>query len=157
MYLTGEGNKKSPAEYAKLWSTNTSQRRSRRRSPSDVRGKSGTSGFLHNVGEMPHFPIIFYGRMRPPLRQMMFNSRNHLVWQFENPHAIRESAFQIVNQYRWSINVWAGVLKDRVIGPHFLPRLSAQAYREFLENDLPMLLEDVPLNKEYEGICIAYE
>jgi len=68
-------------------------------------------GFLHNIGEMLHFPTIFYDRMRPPLRQMVFNLRNHLTWQFENPHAIRESAFQ----YRWAINVWAGVLKDRVI------------------------------------------
>ncbi|KAG5339380.1 COX1 oxidase, partial [Acromyrmex heyeri] len=40
----------------------------------------------------------------------VFNSRNHLVWQFENPHTIRDGTFQ----YRWSINVWAGVLKDRV-------------------------------------------
>ena len=34
-----------------------------------------------------------------------------------------------------------------LFGPHFLPpHLSAQAYTEFLENDLPVLLEDVSLN-----------
>ncbi|KYN30080.1 hypothetical protein ALC57_00457 [Trachymyrmex cornetzi] len=39
------------------------------------------------------------------------------------------------------------MLKDRMIGPHFLPpRLNAQAYGEFITNDLPRLLEDVPLH-----------
>jgi len=41
----------------------------------------------------------------------VFNSRNHLLWQDENPHAIREGAYQ----YRGSINAWAGVIKDRVV------------------------------------------
>ncbi|XP_032689036.1 uncharacterized protein LOC116852618 [Odontomachus brunneus] len=73
----------------------------------------------------------------------VFNSRNFLLWQEENPHAIREGIFQ----YRWSINVWAGVTADRVIGPYFLPpRLNGQAYGHFLRNDLPILLEDVPLH-----------
>jgi hypothetical protein len=95
----------------------------------------------------------------------VFNSRNRLLWQEENPHAIRQGAFQ----FRWSINVWAGVIADRVvssrlidatflpqqfsnvlvrdfqIGPYFLPpRLNGQIYADFLENQLPILLEDVP-------------
>ncbi|XP_026830318.1 uncharacterized protein LOC113563195, partial [Ooceraea biroi] len=73
----------------------------------------------------------------------VFNSRNFLQWQEENPHAIRQGAFQ----YRWTINVWAGVIGDRVIGPYFLPpRLNGQVYAAFLENQLPLLLEDVPLD-----------
>jgi hypothetical protein len=38
-----------------------------------------------------------------------FNNRNFLLWQEEN--AVRQSAFQ----YRWSINVWAGIIVDRIV------------------------------------------
>ncbi|XP_025154562.1 uncharacterized protein LOC112588531 [Harpegnathos saltator] len=79
----------------------------------------------------------------------VFNSRNFLLWQEENPHAIREGAFQ----YRWSINVWAGVIADRVIGPYFLPaRLNGEIYADFIKNQLPGLLEDVPLQARAELI-----
>ncbi|XP_070529809.1 uncharacterized protein [Cardiocondyla obscurior] len=72
----------------------------------------------------------------------VFNSRNHLYWSDENPHMVRQGAFQ----YRWTVNVWAGVIGNQVIGPHFLPpRLTGECYQHFLENVLPGLLEDVPL------------
>jgi len=38
----------------------------------------------------------------------VFNSHNFLLWADENPHAVRQSTFQ----YRWSINVWAGIVAD---------------------------------------------
>jgi len=41
----------------------------------------------------------------------VFNSRNFVLWNEENPHAIRQTRFQ----YRWSINVWAGIIADRVV------------------------------------------
>ncbi|KYN05955.1 hypothetical protein ALC62_03107 [Cyphomyrmex costatus] len=41
----------------------------------------------------------------------VFNSRNNLFWAEENPHIIRQGGFQ----YRWSINVWAGVVADRIV------------------------------------------
>lgn len=44
----------------------------------------------------------------------VFNSRNFLSWQEENPHAVRQIKFQ----YRWAINVWAGVIADRVVSNH---------------------------------------
>ncbi|XP_067207843.1 uncharacterized protein [Linepithema humile] len=78
----------------------------------------------------------------------VFNSKNFLLWQEENPHAVREGAFQ----YRWSINVWAGIIRNR-IGPHFLPpHLNGQIYAEFLQNELPILLENVPLHVRAELI-----
>lgn len=47
---------------------------------------------------------------------------------------------------RWTINIWAGILGDRIIGPYVLPcRLNAEAYLTFLRAALPELLEDVPL------------
>ncbi|XP_072744355.1 uncharacterized protein [Anoplolepis gracilipes] len=61
----------------------------------------------------------------------IFNRRNFLLWAEENPHVIREHAFQ----YRWAINVWAGITANEIIGPYFLPpRLNGEAYTNFLQS-----------------------
>jgi hypothetical protein len=42
--------------------------------------------------------------------------------------------------------VWEGIIGDVLVGSHVLPqRLTGNSYRHFLENDLPTLLEDLPL------------
>lgn len=41
----------------------------------------------------------------------VFNSHNFLSWNQENPHVIRQGAFQ----YRWTINVWAGIIANRIV------------------------------------------
>lgn len=46
----------------------------------------------------------------------VFNSRNFLIWMDENPHAVREQAFQ----YRWAINVWAGVIGNQIVSKNLL-------------------------------------
>ncbi|XP_070528284.1 uncharacterized protein [Cardiocondyla obscurior] len=72
----------------------------------------------------------------------IFNSKNFIMWQHQNPHAVRQCAFQ----FRWKLNVWAGIIGNRVIGPYFLPpRLDGERYAQFLENHLPILLEELPL------------
>ena len=49
-------------------------------------------------------------------------------------------------QQEWRVNVWAGILGDKILGPHFLPsRLTAENYLSFLRNDLIELLEEIPL------------
>jgi hypothetical protein len=55
------------------------------------------------------------------------------------------------------MNVWAGVVGDRLVGPHVLPRqLTGNHYLDFLSHELPKLLEDVPLAAEHDcGTCIA--
>ena len=59
-----------------------------------------------------------------------------------NPHATVESNFQ----HRFSVNVWCGVNNDQLIGPFIIEdRLMAQVYLQFLQEELPNLLEDVPL------------
>lgn len=74
-------------------------------------------------------------------REGIVNFHNNHVWAEENPHAIFESRFQ----NKFSINVWAGILGDRLIGPYIMPqRLDGPAYLDFLQNTLPLLLEDVP-------------
>jgi hypothetical protein len=49
-------------------------------------------------------------------------------------------------QQRFGDNVWCGIIDDRVIGPFILEyRFTGQSYLAFLQNELPELLEDVPL------------
>lgn len=70
------------------------------------------------------------------------NFHNRHVWNEENPHAVFESG----SQHRFSLNVWAAIYKDQVIGPFFLPnRLTGDSYLQFISNNLPEILEDVPL------------
>jgi len=71
------------------------------------------------------------------------NTHNSHVWADENPHATVESNFQL----RFSVNVWCAVLDDQLIGLLILEgRLTGEAYLRFLQEELPRLLEDVPLN-----------
>jgi len=72
------------------------------------------------------------------------NTHNSHVWADENPHANVESNFQL----RFSVNVWCAVLDDQLIGPFILEgHLTGEAYIRFLQEELPLLLEDGPLNK----------
>jgi len=72
------------------------------------------------------------------------NLHNSHVWADENPHATVESNFQL----RFSVNVWCAVPDDQLIGPFILEgRLTGEACLRFLQEELPRLLEDVPLNK----------
>jgi len=77
-------------------------------------------------------------------RDKNFNFHNSHQWADENPHAVVESR----HQQRFSLNVWLGILGDRLIDPVVLPnRLIGPAYHNFLINTLPPLLEDVPPNR----------
>ena len=49
------------------------------------------------------------------------------------------------HQRPWSVNVWCGILGDKVIGPYITDgTLTGAKYRNFLTEELPLLLEDVP-------------
>lgn len=71
------------------------------------------------------------------------NLHNMHYWSRTNPHWMRE----VDHQNRWSVNLWCGVLGDRIIGPFvFDGHLNGESYLNFLQNDLPNLLEDIPLD-----------
>ncbi|PSN46568.1 hypothetical protein C0J52_19704 [Blattella germanica] len=75
----------------------------------------------------------------------MLNFHNCRIWVDFNPNVTHVSH----HKQRFSLHIWAGLLGDRIIGPHFLPqRLIEQQYRRFLRTVLPDLLdhEDVRLN-----------
>lgn len=75
-------------------------------------------------------------------RDGVFNYHNAHYWADANPRLIREGRFQ----HRFSVNVWAGIINNELIGPHILPvRLNGESYLNFLENVLSDYLENVPL------------
>jgi len=90
-------------------------------------------------------PFILFNDETRFTRDGINNTHNSHQWSNKNPHAIvgRNS------QHRFSANVWCGVLDNQLIGPAVLPnRLTRHAYVDFLQNELPLLLEEVPLMAE---------
>lgn len=75
-------------------------------------------------------------------RDGVVNFHNNHQWTYENPHTTHQGR----HQQQFKINVWVGIVADCLIGPCVLPdRLNGDAYRAFLENNLPELLQDLPL------------
>src|SRR3978361_769173 len=73
----------------------------------------------------------------------LVNRRNFHYYADYNPRQFR----QCNRQHRWTLNVWGGILGTRVIGPFFFEgNLNGGIYLDFLDVELPQLLEDVPLN-----------
>ena len=71
-----------------------------------------------------------------------FGSRNSHIWDDEIPHAV----FIRVHQARFYVNIWGGSLWDYLLGPVIIPgRWNGSAYLEFLQNTLPLLMEEIPL------------
>ncbi|KAJ8953499.1 hypothetical protein NQ318_023620 [Aromia moschata] len=76
-------------------------------------------------------------------RRGITDLHNQHVYADENPHAIRAKSFK----HECSINVWMGFINNSFIGPIRLPnRLDGNSYSDFLQNTLPDLFDDLPLN-----------
>jgi hypothetical protein len=68
------------------------------------------------------------------------------VWVDDNPHTTVASR----HQHRFSINVWVGIVRDKLLGPVVLPnRQTGAVYHRLLLNDLPVLLEHVPVHQRH--------
>jgi hypothetical protein len=93
----------------------------------------------HDVGFLEH---ILSSDEAAFTREGVFNSHNSHLWAQNNPHVTRERGHQV----HWSTDVWAGINGNCVVGLYLLPdRLNVSAYYVFLQEVLPVLLEDVPL------------
>ncbi|KAJ4435587.1 hypothetical protein ANN_18203 [Periplaneta americana] len=94
-------------------------------------------------GVNPNFPaLVLFTDEAQFTRDGITNFHNQHVWAYENPRATVPSHQQV----RFSLNMWAGIIGDRLVGPHvLLNRLTVQAYTNFLENTIPHVLEDTPL------------
>lgn len=76
-------------------------------------------------------------------RSGITNFHNEHVYADENPHAIKVTH----HQHEFRINVWAGIIDNRIIGPVVLPNhLNGANYLEHLQVTLPELLDDLPLD-----------
>ena len=102
--------------------------------------------FLNKEREQPNFASkVLFTDEALFTRDGVFNCHNIHLWseRDHNPHGSRESHFQV----RFSVNVWAGIIGDHVVGPYIFPqRLTGQSYSIFLDEVLPQLLENVPLH-----------
>jgi len=85
---------------------------------------------------------ILFPNLAHSTRDGVNNTRKSHLWDCDNPHGTVKSNYQ----HRFSINVWCGVIGDQLIGPYTLPqRLTGDIYANFLHDELPALLENVPL------------
>lgn len=72
----------------------------------------------------------------------LYNVHNEHWWSFNNPHLVRETHHQV----RFSANVWAGVIKNKIIGPIFIDgTLTGPRYLEMLQTTIEDLIEEVPV------------
>lgn len=72
----------------------------------------------------------------------IFNSHNEHWWAYRNPNLAREHSFQ----HRFSVNVWAGILNNCLIGPFFIEgRLTGLDYLNLLRRMLEDMTDRVPL------------
>ena len=75
-------------------------------------------------------------------RDWVNDTRNSHLWDSDNPHGTVESNYQ----HRFSVNVWCDVIGDQFTDPYIFPkRLTADIYANVLQDELPALLENVPL------------
>lgn len=73
----------------------------------------------------------------------IYNRKNEHYWALTNPHVIKSSHHQV----RFSVNVWAGIIGNVIVGPIFITgRLTGRDYLDMLSGAIEGLLEDVPLN-----------
>ena len=100
--------------------------------------------FMQQKVATPDFSnIVLYTDEASFTREGIFHTHNSHVWDFENPHA------QFVDRYqhRFSVNVWAGIVHNHLVGPYLLPNtIRGGNYLVFVRDVLPQLLENIPLN-----------
>lgn len=75
-------------------------------------------------------------------RSGITNHRNAHLWLAENPHAVRPSSFQ----HEFSVNTWAGIIDDVLIGPLILPgSMNGPRFLEFLQTQFFDALMELPI------------
>lgn len=75
------------------------------------------------------------------------NKHNLHYWSLNNPHWLRT----VDRQRYWTLNTYCGILDDQIIGPYFFEgNLNGAMYEEFVRNSLPLLLENVNLERRQQ-------
>ncbi|XP_015594169.1 uncharacterized protein LOC107267241 [Cephus cinctus] len=75
-----------------------------------------------------------------------WNTRNCQIWTTDNSQA---SVAVHQHERRFSVNLWAGIINDRLIGPfEFEGKFTTEKYRKFLQRNLLPLLRVCGLSEE---------
>ena len=91
----------------------------------------------------PQFPsLVLFTDQYMFTTDGILNLHDMHVWADENLHA----QVYLSHEHRFSVNVWAGIIGDHIIGPYLLPiSLTGPIYLTFIRDVLPNLLDVVPL------------
>lgn len=95
------------------------------------------------VEENPFFPSrILWTDEATFSSNGVVSSQNCRWWAQENPNFVIECR----DQYSFKINVWCGLMNNKIIGPFFFrENLTSQRYLQFLENELSDALDEINL------------
>ncbi|CAK1597363.1 unnamed protein product [Parnassius mnemosyne] len=75
-------------------------------------------------------------------RNGIWNRQNLRYWSQENPQLCRES----MHQYRFAVNVWAGIHGDQIIGPVFIEgNLNGPKFLELLDDTVADYVDGLSL------------
>ena len=79
------------------------------------------------------------------------NRHNAVIWSVQNPHALMECS----NQKKAGVMVWAGLIKDHIIGPFFINvSVTGQVYLQLLQQRVWPALQAV---FQHDGASAHYE
>lgn len=74
-----------------------------------------------------------------------FNKQIHRHWAKENPHIVVGSR----TQYPQKVNVWIGILKNKIVGPVIVDgNLNSEKYLNLLQNEIAAAFEEIAGNDE---------
>lgn len=72
------------------------------------------------------------------------SSQNCRWWADHNPNFIIEAK----DQYSFKVNVWCGILNDRLVGPFFFRQnLNSERYLTFLKTEISSFVDNLPLRQ----------
>jgi len=76
-------------------------------------------------------------------------SIDHCDVQSSRVYNVPKFLYLIIQRQRpWVINVWCGIIGKKLIGPYFIDdTLNGEKYRNFLVEQLPLILEELPLSE----------
>lgn len=100
--------------------------------------------FQGEIEENPLFPRqILWTDESTFTSNGVVSSQNCRWWAQENPNFIIECK----DQYSFKVNVWCGILDNKLIGPFFFrENLNSEKYLHFLNNKIFDVLNRMPLN-----------
>lgn len=76
-------------------------------------------------------------------RNGLWNRQNLRYWSRVNPHLGRETS----HQYRFAVNVWAGIHRNSIIGPVFIDgNLNAEKFLELLNGPVSEYMDELSVN-----------